>query len=248
MKKQFLFLILFLTGYIRGVAQEVEAGGDKTWRFGAYGNFILNRYIVDVAPFLNPNSSANAPFNGGEGTGLEAGFLVEKFLTSEIVLSLRTGYETFSGTLIRYFYISESDVSQRMIKQTLQTKVSDIGFEPTVGIHFSDGGVLFGLYGGMRIASIFHHITNVRYSSVSTEEIPTEIGTRPSESTVNEFATNWQYILRVGFGVEVPLTNDVLVMPEVSYAYGLTDLWNTPGITSCMVRQWRFGCALKYAY
>lgn len=241
MKKQFLFLILFLAGYGGIVAQETSERDDRMWRLGVYGQFALNRYVLDVSSVLNPNSSGNSLFNGGEGTGIDAGFLVEKLLSPNIALSLRVGYESFAGNLVRY-YISESEngSSSGMTKQTLRTEVRDIGFEPAVVVRFFDGGVL---YGGMRIGYVLHHAVNGQYSDASVEGVTVE-----SEIKESEFTANWHYLLHAGFGVEVPLTDDVVVMPEISYAYGLTDLWNTLGVRSCTVRQWRFGLALKYIH
>lgn len=236
MRKQFLFLILFLTGYVGVVAQETRVSDDRSWRFGVYGQFALNRYVLGVSSFLNPNSSGN----GGEGTGVEAGFLVEKLLSPEIALSMRVGYESFAGTLVRYFYITKSDFSTRMSKQTLQTEVNDIGFEPAVAVHLFGEGVL---YGGMRVGYMLHHAINVQYSDVSAEGTAVEI-----ESRKSEFTANWHYMLHAGFGVEVSLTDDVLFMPEISYAYGMTDLWEIPDVRSCTVRQWRFGFALKHIH
>lgn len=239
MKKQFLFLILFLAGYVGIIAQGTSESGDRRWRFGVYGQFVLNRYVLDVSSVLNPNSSGNSLFNGGEGIGIEGGFLVEKLLSPEIALSLRVGYESFAGSLVRYFYISESEIisSRGMTKQTLRTEVNDIGFEPAVVVRFFDGGVL---YGGVRIGYMLHHAVNAQYDA-SAEGATVEIKTNKSE-----FTANWHYLLHAGFGVEVPLADDIVLMPEVSYAYGLTDLWDTPEVRSCTVRQWRFGFALKY--
>lgn len=221
-----------------GMAQPRDA-------WGVVGNVGVNSHSADFRAFPGvPNCCPS--FNGGSGTGINLGVLYETPLGESLWGSMRLGYSTTGGRLLRTENTTVSGNEPGVFEHSIDASLGSLGIEPLIS--YSLLGSLRAHAGGrlgVLLQSQFSQ--RERLTSPSTGTFPNG---RRSQNEVNGAEIPQSQSLQaaglVGISYDLPMNanHTLLLSPEVFYSIPLT---NTVSGLDWKVAQLRIGAALKWS-
>lgn len=231
-----VFMVLLLSDY--SLAQQ------RTM-YGITGNLNYNIHSADFRAF--PNVPSCCPrFENGSGSGLSVGLVYDMPLSESTRLSLRAGYSSQHGTLVRTEDIVVSGNLNGKFEHTVNASLANIGVEPLFGYYLFDK---FRLNGGVRFGYTFEK----KYSQKEMIVEPSS-GTFPngrrSQNEVSDAeipaarSINAGLLTGVSYNLRLNKRGTYYLSPEIMFYYPFT------GIVSGLdwsVSQIRLGASLFWS-
>lgn len=240
-----LICAALLLGSVAGFAQETD--GPRYGLFGAAG-FVNHRADFPRVP---GTQSCCLSFNGGSGFGLGGGGLLE-WQTGRVLLGARVGAMTHPFDMTTEegtFIITEGTGADGSFHHRLTGSYLTVGIEPTIGLRLFGGAIAsVGVQVGMPVSGTYEQYEQLTSPTAGT--FMNADGTDSQRRTRNEYEGDLPGMkLRIAplasVGYELPMNADgtLLLVPEVSYQLGLTDVidgadWKTDVL--------RAGVAVKF--
>jgi outer membrane protein OmpA-like peptidoglycan-associated protein len=228
-------------------AQDATDTSQTAIRFGAFGHYNINIHTSDFAA-LPDVPGCCAPFDGGSGSGISLGGLLEYALSQRFSVGIRAGVSGQSARLDASevtTVILGSDSLTGRFDRVIDASLVSIGVEPLLSIRIVGG--ITG-YAGARLGVL---VSN-EYDGYDELVEPANIGTFETGSRIrNEAsgtipdASSLQLDLAVGLGVELPLNaaGNITLSPEAFYMHAVTPVSNA---VSWSAHMFRIGAAVRY--
>lgn len=235
------------------VAQSASSQEILRTRFGLFGQVALNRHNADFLR-IPETESCCLGFTGGNGTGFGTGALVELPLGESLLLGGRLSFlaHPFSMTTPELTYIiTSSGGGVGSFEHRLTGSLATLGLEPMVAYRpFGSLLLQAGVRAGIPLSSSYEQKEQlVQPSGAGTFQ--SADGSDSHTRTRNVFSgalpsPGVQIAPVVGVSYELPINaqGTLLLAPEVSYQFGLT---NVIADLDWKINVLRAGIALKYS-
>lgn len=206
--------------------------------FGAQGAFQANIPLVNFKE-LSDCPNCNTAYTKGFGTSVNIGglyqFPIATPLPGASLFQVRATYSALSSVLTgTQFYSASSDNSTKLleIEHRLQNSLQHVGFEPSfIYYPLENKGLQARI--GMQVGYIFSATYDQKEVLISPTGALFENNktTRNEQSGTISQVNNLQFGSTIGIGYELPISSNLLVVPELSYTYNFSTVvsnisWN----------------------
>lgn len=222
-------------------------------RYGVVGGLSFNMHTADFQA-LPGIANCCSQFSSGSGTGALGGVFVEWPLGRDHLFSLRASYVDHSALLSKQepYRIVVGGVGQDMVDEhTIDASLASIGLEPAVAYRaFGDLFVMGGVRLGMMMTKTYsqkEQIIEPAGTGTFLDSLGNDSHSRTRNASTGTIPDASELIVQPFLGVryDLPMNHDatLLLVPEVSYSYSLTNAasglnWKPNGVRAGVGLAW----------
>jgi outer membrane protein OmpA-like peptidoglycan-associated protein len=198
------------------------------WSWGGFAHGGLNLHQADFKKLPGiPNCCTG--YNGGDGTGMAFGGVIQYQLDLQLFVEGRIGYQTQSGTLAvsepTYIEVN-GEVTKATLEHNLKASLGLLMIEPSFKYMLTDNFALqVGLGAGFRMSSTFEQTETMNEPS-GTKLYPNGSRTWHVYSGSIPDANPFVLAAQAGLSYMLPLNGErsLFLRPEAFYQYGFTPI------------------------
>ncbi len=214
-------------------------------KFGLLFNYNLNSHPASFSK-ITDYSFCNPGFEDGSGSGLSFGALYEYQLSKKLSIGARLVYLGLDGSFSSSEYKLVGHMGDSVtgkINYEFDAYLNTVALEPTFNYNvFKDLNLHLGANVGFLLTKNFDQLERI----VEPDGVPFSDG----EYVHNQFsdieitnASSFQASILAGASYELPMSENFIIAPEISYQYALT---NIASDLDWKVNSLRLGASIKY--
>ncbi len=237
--KKLLYIQLFVLALLMSATAKAEEEKQEPvlW-FGPFAGLNYNIHFLDFGS-LPPYPNCCPEFTSANGLGFTLGALVDIKIFDDIYLNTRIGIsdigakmtteEKIGGTFVRSNTNPPQLIDTSAIADyNIEAKLMHVNFEPTLSFRFLGD---FGFDVGMKFAYLFISRFNQEEVLKEPNNVTFADGSRKRNEYHNELipeSNAIQMFAVVGVSYNLPISDDLYLVPEIRYNYPFVDVSNAP--------------------